>query len=163
MSDSGCAIAYEQARRSWVARVAGSLLISPRWSAAQAGRTCSASMKECITYVPLLDEDDPRDHRFLGDFIAAFGGMDFAAPPGILGARLARGSRAASHGTRGRSRASSGWARRFTARAGGLSAAVRDRPRALHLRMSIPLLRRISSPRARAGTVGRAGRDRPRR
>ena len=42
-------------------------------------------------YVPLLDEDDPADRRWLQDFIAAFGGMDFAAPPALLAARLARG------------------------------------------------------------------------
>ena len=38
-------------------------------------------------YVPLLDEDDPADQRWLQDFIAAFGGMDFAAPPALLAAR----------------------------------------------------------------------------
>ena len=76
-------------------------------------------------YVPLLDEDDPRDARALDDFIAAFGGMDFEAP--LLVPRLVRGlarrPRALAHGA--------GWARRLAARAGGARALVRHRPRAI--------------------------------
>jgi len=78
-------------------------------------------------YVPLLDEDDPRDAAWLQTFVAAFGGMDFAAPPALLAARLARafaGRPAALPGL-------AGWARRFAARAGGTRALVRDRPRAI--------------------------------
>jgi hypothetical protein len=78
-------------------------------------------------YVPLLNEDDARDARVLEDFIAAFGGMDFAAPPAIVAARIARG-----FARRPRALASTvGWARRFTARAGGARALVKQRPRAL--------------------------------
>ena len=42
-------------------------------------------------YVPMLDQDDERDARFLDHFIRAFGGMDFVAPPPVLAARIARG------------------------------------------------------------------------
>lgn len=41
-------------------------------------------------YVPMLDEDDERDRRFLDHFIAAFGGMDFVAPPAVLTAKVLR-------------------------------------------------------------------------
>jgi len=77
-------------------------------------------------YVPLLDEDDPRDARWLADFIAAFGGMDFAASPGILAARLARAF--ARHPRALPSLA--GWAARAAGRAGGVRAVVRERARA---------------------------------
>ncbi len=78
-------------------------------------------------YVPLLEEDDERDARVLDDFVTAFGGMDFVAPPAVLAARVARG-----FGRHPRAVASAaGWARRFVKRAGGARAIVRDRPRAL--------------------------------
>jgi hypothetical protein len=78
-------------------------------------------------YVPLLEEDDLRDQRWLGDFIAAFGGMDFAAPPALLAARLARGFARHPPALPGLL----GWARRFVARAGGPAHAARHRPRAV--------------------------------
>ena len=77
--------------------------------------------------MPLLDEDDERDARVLDDFVAAFGGMDFAAPPAILAARVVRGL--ARHPRAIASAA--GWGRRFAARAGGPGALVRRRPRAI--------------------------------
>jgi len=73
-------------------------------------------------YVPLLDEDDPRDARVLDDFIAAFGGMDFSAPPAILAARLGRGFAPPAAG--GRVRPGMG--------APGLRACRRPRRRARH-------------------------------
>ena len=78
-------------------------------------------------YVPLLDEDDPADRRWLQDFIAAFGGMDFAAPPALLAARLARGFARHPRALPGLA----GWAWRFVARAGGPAHVARHRPRAL--------------------------------
>ena len=44
-------------------------------------------------YPPLFDEDGERDRRCLDDFVAAFGGMDFAVAPALLAARLASGRR----------------------------------------------------------------------
>jgi hypothetical protein len=76
-------------------------------------------------YVPLLDEDDPRDARMLADFLAAFGGMDFQAPPALLAARAIRA--VARHPRVLPSAA--GWARRAVARAGGVSALRRTPPR----------------------------------
>jgi len=78
-------------------------------------------------YVPLLVEDDERDARVLDDFVTAFGGMDFVAPPAVLAARVARGL--ACHPRALGSAA--GWARRFVKRAGGARVIARDRPRAL--------------------------------
>ena len=78
-------------------------------------------------YVPLLDEDDTADQRWLQDFITAFGGMDFAAPPALLAARLARGFARHPRALPGLV----GWARRFVARAGGPVHVARHRPRAL--------------------------------
>jgi len=79
-------------------------------------------------YVTLLDEDDPRDARALSDFVAAFGGMDFA--DGTRPLRAARAARAIaghpavlSSGTR--------WALRLAARAGGLRALRRSPPKAV--------------------------------
>jgi len=66
-------------------------------------------------YVPLLDEDSARDAAWLESFIGAFGGMDFAAPPAVTAARLARGL---AREPRALPRLA-GWAARFTARAGG--------------------------------------------
>jgi hypothetical protein len=78
-------------------------------------------------YVPMLDEDDPADRRWLQDFIAAFGGMDFAAPPAVVAARTARALARRPRALPG----AAGWARRFAARAGGRGALLRHRPRAL--------------------------------
>ena len=78
-------------------------------------------------YVPLLDEDDPADRRWLQDFLAAFGGMDFAAPPPLLAARLARGFARHPRALPG----VAGWARRFAARAGGVRHVAAHPPRAL--------------------------------
>ncbi|GAC1436338.1 MAG: hypothetical protein NVSMB51_07590 [Solirubrobacteraceae bacterium] len=78
-------------------------------------------------YVPLLDEDDPRDAAWLGSFIDAFGGMDFAGPRATLALRLVRGlasePRALSRGA--------GWALRAVRRAGGPSALRAGPPRAI--------------------------------
>ncbi len=78
-------------------------------------------------YVPLLDEDDERDARVLDDFVTAFGGMDFVAPPGILATRVVRGLARHPRAIAG----AAGWGRRFAARAGGLRALARQRPQAL--------------------------------
>lgn len=78
-------------------------------------------------YVPLLDEDDERDRRWLDEFVAAFGGMDFVAPPGVLAARLARGLARNPRALPG----AIGWGRRFAARAGGARALLADKPRAI--------------------------------
>ena len=72
-------------------------------------------------YVPLLDEDDPADQRWLQDFIAAFGGMDFAAPPALLAARVARGFARHPRALPGLA----GWARRLR---GAARAARRTSP-----------------------------------
>jgi MoaA/NifB/PqqE/SkfB family radical SAM enzyme len=63
-------------------------------------------------YVPLLDEDDPRDAAWLDAFLRAFGGMDFVAPPAVLAARLARGFAREPHALP----LLAGWAARFAAR-----------------------------------------------
>jgi hypothetical protein len=78
-------------------------------------------------YVPLLDEDDPADRRWLQDFIAAFGGMDFVAPRALLAARLARGFARHPRALPG----VAGWAWRFATRAGGPLGLARQRPRAI--------------------------------
>jgi hypothetical protein len=79
-------------------------------------------------YETLLDEDDPRDGRALADFIAAFGGMDFA--DGSRGLRAARCARAV-----GRHpavlRSAIGWGARLVRRLGGPLAIRRDRPKAV--------------------------------
>ncbi len=78
-------------------------------------------------YVPLLDEDDERDLRWVEEFVAAFGGMDFAVPPRLLAARATRalGSRPSSLPSL------AGWLGRFVRRAGGVRAVLTDRPRAM--------------------------------
>jgi hypothetical protein len=78
-------------------------------------------------YVPMLDEDDARDAAWLQDFVAAFGGMDFAVPPALLAARTARAFARHPRALPGLA----GWARRFTARSGGPRAVLRDPPRAM--------------------------------
>ena len=78
-------------------------------------------------YVPLLDQDSGVDARWLDAFLAAFGGMDFAAPPALTAARLLRGfarepralPRLAAYGAR------------LLARSGGPRALVRTPPRAV--------------------------------
>ncbi|MDP1846482.1 MAG: hypothetical protein Q8K79_01720 [Solirubrobacteraceae bacterium] len=79
-------------------------------------------------YATLLDEDDPRDARALHDFLAAFGGMDFADGGAPL--RAVRTLRAITRhpavlpsGTR--------WALRLAARAGGVRALRRSPPQAV--------------------------------
>jgi hypothetical protein len=76
-------------------------------------------------YVPLLDEDDERDRRWLDEFLAAFGGMDFAGAPMLRAARIARAFAARPPALAHLG----GWARRFAARAGGVRALAADRPR----------------------------------
>ncbi|MBA3327733.1 MAG: radical SAM domain-containing protein [Solirubrobacterales bacterium] len=78
-------------------------------------------------YATLLDEDDPRDARVLEDFVRAFGGMDFVAPPAIVAARFARAI------ARHPQMLASGlpWIRRLVARAGGVRAMRADPPRAI--------------------------------
>jgi hypothetical protein len=66
-------------------------------------------------WIPLLDSDEPGDLRARDAFFETFGGMDFAATPTVLAARLAR-----SLGTRPRGLATgAGALRRFARRAGG--------------------------------------------
>jgi hypothetical protein len=77
-------------------------------------------------YVPLLDEDDAADQRWLQDFVGAFGGLDFVAPPALLAARLARGFARHPRALPG----VAGWARRFVARAGGVRHLAAHRPQA---------------------------------
>ncbi len=43
-------------------------------------------------YWSVLDEDSAADRRFLEAFLAAYGGMDFAAAPALTAARLVRGA-----------------------------------------------------------------------
>jgi len=78
-------------------------------------------------YVPLLDEDDPRDQRFLDAFIAAFGGMDFVAPKALLAARVARALARHPRAVPG----VGGWLARAARRAGGVRALRHDRPQAM--------------------------------
>ena len=66
-------------------------------------------------YVPLLDEDDPRDARALQSFVASLGGMDFDVPRPLLAARLLRAI--ARHP--GALPIAAGWAARFARRARG--------------------------------------------
>jgi hypothetical protein len=78
-------------------------------------------------YVPLLDEDDERDARWLDEFIAAFGGMDFAVPPALLAAKVTRAFAARPTAVP----ALAGWARRFVMRAGGARAVRATPPKAM--------------------------------
>ncbi|HEV2770466.1 MAG TPA: hypothetical protein VGV40_09815 [Solirubrobacteraceae bacterium] len=78
-------------------------------------------------YVPLIREDDERDKRVLDDFVAAFGGMDFAVPKGLLAARTARAvarrPQILPHGV--------AWLRRLARRAGGVGHLRAHPPNAL--------------------------------
>jgi hypothetical protein len=78
-------------------------------------------------YAPVLDEDDARDQRVLGDFLTGFGGMDFVAPPALLAARtaraIARRPQILPHGA--------GWAVRLVRRAGGLGHLRANPPRTI--------------------------------
>lgn len=76
-------------------------------------------------YVPLLDEDDPRDEAALVAFVRAFGGLDFAAARGLVAMRVLRG--VARHPVI--VPRALGAARRFTRRAGGPRALLRSPPR----------------------------------
>jgi hypothetical protein len=78
-------------------------------------------------YVPLLDEDSAADRRWLADFVAAFGGMDFAGPAPVVAAQVVRAL--ASRPTALPRLA--GWAARATARAGGPRSLWRSPPRAV--------------------------------
>jgi hypothetical protein len=78
-------------------------------------------------YVPLLDQDDPRDRRWLATFLAAFGGMDFAAPGAVVAARAAR-ALVREPAALGRL---AGYGARALRRAGGPRAVLADRPRAV--------------------------------
>jgi hypothetical protein len=78
-------------------------------------------------YVPLLDEDSPRDAAWLESFVAAFGGMDFVAPPAVTAARVAR---ALAREPRAVPRMA-GWGARFVRRAGGPQALRRHGFRAM--------------------------------
>ncbi len=76
-------------------------------------------------YVPLLDEDDPRDETALVAFLRAFGGLDFAASRGLVALRVARG--VARHPAIVPRAGAAAW--RFVRRAGGLRAMRRTPPR----------------------------------
>ena len=78
-------------------------------------------------YVPLLDQDDERDARWLDSFVAAFGGMDFVAPPAVTAARVVR-ALAGEPKTLPRL---VGFGARVVARAGGLRALRASPPRAV--------------------------------
>ena len=78
-------------------------------------------------YVPLLDQDDERDLRWLDSFVAAFGGMDFVAPKAVTAARLARGI---AREPRALPRLA-GYAARAVRRAGGPRALRTTPPRAM--------------------------------
>jgi hypothetical protein len=93
-------------------------------------------------YVPLLDEDDPRDARVLTDFLSAFGGMDFQVAPALLATRTARA--VARHPRVVPSAA--GWARRAIARAGGVRALLRTPPRPMTFVMHAFMDARVVRP-----------------
>ncbi len=79
-------------------------------------------------FATLLDEDDPRDAQALHDFIAAFGGMDFA--DGSARLRTVRATRAVvGHPAVLLSGAT--WALRVLRRLGGVRAIRRERPKAM--------------------------------
>jgi hypothetical protein len=78
-------------------------------------------------YVPLLDEDDERDRLWLDEFVATFGGMDFAAPPAVLAGRIARGFAARPSALP----CLGSFVRRFASRAGGIRALRAHPPRAV--------------------------------
>jgi hypothetical protein len=77
-------------------------------------------------WVPFLDDHEPRDLDVRDDFYAALGGLDFAAPPALLAARLARVL--ARHPAAVARTAA--WLPRFARRA-GLAALAHERPRAV--------------------------------
>jgi hypothetical protein len=93
-------------------------------------------------YVPLLDEDDPRDAAWLTTFVETFGGMDFVAPPALTAARLVRGMASEPR----LAPRLAGWARRFTARAGGPVALGRSGFRALTYVMHSFMDARVVAP-----------------
>lgn len=78
-------------------------------------------------YVPLLDQDSAADARWLDSFVAAFGGMDFAAPRAVTAARVAR---ALAREPRALPRLA-GFGARVVARAGGPAAMLRTPPKAI--------------------------------
>jgi len=77
-------------------------------------------------FVPLVDDRVPADHAVRDAFYAAFGGMDFQAPPALLAARVTRALTAHPRTPVIAAR----WAGRFAARA-GIVPLVRERRRPL--------------------------------
>jgi hypothetical protein len=77
-------------------------------------------------FVPLVDDRVPADHAARDAFYAAFGGMDFQAPPALLAARVARAVAAHPRAPMIAAR----WAGRFAARA-GIVPLARERRRPL--------------------------------
>ncbi len=78
-------------------------------------------------YVPLIDQGDERDLRWLDSFVAAFGGMDFVAPKAVTAARVVR-ALAAEPRTLPRL---AGFGARVVRRAGGVRALRATPPRAM--------------------------------
>jgi len=78
-------------------------------------------------YVPLLDQHDERDLRWLDSFVAAFGGMDFVAPRAVTAARVAR---ALASEPQALPRLA-GFGARVVRRAGGVRALRAEPPRAM--------------------------------
>ncbi len=106
-------------------------------------------------YWALLDEDDDRDDRMLDSFLEAFGGIDMAVHPGVLAARLVRGS--ARHPLVVPRAA--GWAARLVGRMGGPAALVRDRPRAVTFVMHSFMDARLVEPAWEALELGEVHQD----
>jgi hypothetical protein len=99
------------------------------WRALQVGdQRCNRSAYGAFVgdrYVPLLDEDDPRDAHMLRAFLRAFGGMDFDAARPLVAIRTAR----AVATTPAVVPAAARWVRRATRRAGGIRALRASSPR----------------------------------
>ena len=129
------------------------------WRAVQVGdQRCNRTDHGAFVgdrYVPLLDEDDPRDARMLREFLATFGGMDFDAPRTLLAIRTARAV------TRRPSvlPAAIGWASRAVARAGGLRGLRAAPPRPITFVMHSFMDARVVRPAWEALQVGEAATD----
>lgn len=106
-------------------------------------------------YWTLLDEDDPRDHAALEEFLAAYGGMDFGAPAPLVALRLARGALARPRAVP----AVAGTARRALRRAGGPVHALANRPRPVTFVMHRFMDAAVVGPAWEATEAGREAAD----
>ena len=108
-------------------------------------------------YVPLVDQDDERDLRWVDSFVAAFGGMDFVAPKALTAARVVR---ALAREPRALPRLA-GFGVRAVRRSGGLRALRATPPRAVTYVMHAFMDARTVRPAWEAMERGQTTHDDP--